>query len=346
MVSILQTVASVLSGEIPAVHDHPDSGRYTLADLFLEYRLLRHVVMEILVEQGGLGRERREALADAFEMAMETAGVQFSIEQQSSERLRGDQAEAAFARERRITEILQRPLLLRVAEDAYDGLRLATLYEPLRSEAQIGGDFLDVFALRDGQLALVVGDACGKGLEAAVHNTYTRDVLRAILREVPGHPAAVLQRLNRAICDTLRLDQKEPGELFITLSLAVLDAHRHTVHLAAAGMELPQIHRASGRHHSSPTSGSMALGIDADETYDEQSVALQQDDRILLVSDGITEARDSSGNLFDEHLPALMRDTRGVAQVYHVATRIMEEARAFSSGMLKDDATVVVARVG
>src|SRR5438552_1691326 len=155
------------------------TGEYSLADVFLEYRVLRETILEVLDEGGRLRTDEWEVITGAIERAMEEAGSQYAIVQHQAERKRGDEARrlaeqlrAAYERERRITQVLQRPLLLAVAEDAFAGLSLATLYEPALAEADVGGDFLDAFALPEGKVALVVGDACGKGLEAAAHNTH------------------------------------------------------------------------------------------------------------------------------------------------------------------------------
>src|SRR6185436_1997929 len=93
----------------------------------------------------------------------------FALVHQDAERERGDVARllaaerhAAYERERRITQVLQRPLLLQIAEDAVPDLSLATLYQPAWDEADVGGDFLDVFTLPGGEVALIVGDASGK----------------------------------------------------------------------------------------------------------------------------------------------------------------------------------------
>src|SRR5581483_12505826 len=111
-------------------------------------------------------------------------------------------------------QVLQRPLLLKVAENAFAGVLLATLYEPAREEADVGGDFHDAFALPGGKFALVVGDACGKGLEAAAHNTYVKDVLRAFLREDASHPGPVLERLNNAVAEMLDAETPRADDTF------------------------------------------------------------------------------------------------------------------------------------
>jgi serine phosphatase RsbU (regulator of sigma subunit) len=139
---------------------------YSLGEVFLEYRLLRQTVLEVLDAERSLPPEEREVINNALERAMQDAVSRFALVHHDAERERGDEARrmaaelnAAYERERRIAQVLQRPLLLSVAEDMVPGLFLATFYEPAWDEADVGGDFLDIFMLPDGQVALVVGDA-------------------------------------------------------------------------------------------------------------------------------------------------------------------------------------------
>src|SRR5207248_3049167 len=77
------------------------------------------------------------------------------------------QIEAHYKREQRIAETFQRALLEDIAEDAFNGLAVKTFYVAAWHEAMVGGDFYDIFALPGGAVALVIGDASGKGLQAA-----------------------------------------------------------------------------------------------------------------------------------------------------------------------------------
>jgi serine phosphatase RsbU (regulator of sigma subunit) len=77
-----------------------------------------------------------------------------------------------------VAETLQRSLLLTPPPDAYPGLRFKAFYRPALDEALVGGDFFDVFAVRDDVIALVVGDATGKGLNAATYTAEIRFALR------------------------------------------------------------------------------------------------------------------------------------------------------------------------
>ncbi len=110
-------------------------------------------------------------------------------------RLEG-QIAAAYERERRIAETLQRSLLLQKPDLTFPGLETDALHEVALEEATVGGDFFDVFALSDDKVALVVGDASGKGLAAAARTVEVKYALRAFLREYP-YPARTLARLNQ-----------------------------------------------------------------------------------------------------------------------------------------------------
>ena len=146
--------------------------------------------------------------------------------------------EADFAHERRITQALMRPLMLETPEDAFPGLSVATLYSAALAESAVGGDFYDAIPLADGRVALLVGDATGKGIAAAARATEVKDVLRAFLRAYSHYPAQTLTRLNDYLCDLQSLDGRAP-DMFIALSLVVLDLRQSEAVFASSGIEFP-----------------------------------------------------------------------------------------------------------
>ncbi len=87
--------------------------------------------------------------------------------------------QTAYDREHRIAEVLQRSMLRSVPEGAFAGLSIATFYEAALAEAQIGGDFFDVFPIDGGKVVLLVGDVSGKGLAAAASTAEIKYALRA-----------------------------------------------------------------------------------------------------------------------------------------------------------------------
>jgi serine phosphatase RsbU (regulator of sigma subunit) len=321
---------------------------YSLADVFLEYRLLRKTVLEVLDEEAPLSAGERDLLTDALEKAMQDAGTRYALVQHDAERQRGDEARriaaelrTAYERERRIAEVLQRPLLLKVAEDAVPGLSLATFYEPARAEAEVGGDFFDVFALPDGQVALVVGDACGKGLEAAAHNTYVKDVLRAFLREDPGHPGSALSRLNRAVCDTLEAVDRT-YETFIVVALLVVDPLSGKAVFTSAGAEPLLVVRASGQAEVVERPA-LPLGILLQELYEDTPLHLEPGDTALLVTDGITEARSGGDLLGYAGMVQLAQQSLQAPSLHEAGQAMLAGARAFAHGSLSDDACLILA---
>jgi serine phosphatase RsbU (regulator of sigma subunit) len=324
---------------------------YSIGEMFLEYRLLRQTILDVLDAERSLPPDEREVITNALERAMQDAVSRFALVHQEAERERGDEARrmaaalsAAYERERRIAQVLQRPLLLKAAEDAIAGFSLATFYEPALDEAEVGGDFLDLFALPNGQVALVVGDASGKGVEAAAHNTHVKDVLRAFLREDPGRPGAVLARVNRAVCDMLHTLDPADLETFIVMALLVIDPLTGEAIYASAGAEPLLVVRSDGE--AAPVAQpAPALGMRQSTRYEETSVRLEPGDTALLLTDGITEARRGSELLGYPGLAQLAQAAlQAPSSLQEAGQAILAGARAFAGGPLSDDACLILAR--
>jgi serine phosphatase RsbU (regulator of sigma subunit) len=316
--------------------------------MFLEYRLLRQTILEVLDETRSLLPEERELITDALERAMPDAVGGFAMVHQSAERERGDEARRmaeelriAYERERRIAQVLQRPLLLNVNEDAAPGLSVATVYEPAWLEAEVGGDFFDVFTLPDGRAALAVGDTCGKGLEAAARNTHVKEVLRAFLREDPGQPARVMGRLNGVVCDILEGEDPMHSGRFVVLSLLVVDGGSGAAVHTSAGAE-PLLVLRAGDEAETVHRPALPLGVERAEQYEQTQLHLARGDTALLVTDGITEARAAGQTLGYEGMAQLARAALGASSVQETAQSILDGARGFAQGVLRDDACMIV----
>jgi serine phosphatase RsbU (regulator of sigma subunit) len=330
---------------------------YSIDEMFLEYRLLRQTILDVLDEKRSLAPEEREVITNALERAMQDAVGRFALVHQEAERARADAATrmaqeleaaaaklgAAYERERRIAQVLQRPLRLQVAEDAVPGLDLATLYQPAWEEADVGGDFLDVFILPDGQVALVVGDASGKGIEAAAHNTHVKDLLRAFLREEPRHLGLAFSRLNRALCDTLQEVAPDDLETFIVLALLVLDPLTGAGGYVSAGAEPLLLLRAGGNAQA-VVRPALPLGIEPEAVYEPTTVHLAVGDTALLITDGITEARQGGQQLGYEGMVEIAQVALTAPRLQEAAQTILAGARGFAEGRLSDDACLILAR--
>ena len=263
-----------------------------------------------------------------------------------------DALQAAFERERRITEALQRPLLLEIAEKAFPGLAVATRYEAALAEASVGGDFFDAFALPGGQIALVIADVSGKGLSAAARAIQVRDVVRAFARETPADPARALSRLNDFVCDTRHLDEPQGAEGFVCLALATLDPASGAGRVASAGCEPPLIVRAAaagGATNVLEIHG-LPLGIEPGEGYHALPFSLALGDTLLLCTDGLTEARRGREFLGYEGMTEIAaralkaQSTTCEEPLRDAARAIVEAARDFARGVLTDDTCLLLAR--
>ncbi len=257
--------------------------------------------------------------------------------------------EAALDRERHITEILQRPLTVEVPEGAFPGLPVATIYEAALQEALVGGDFFDAFVLREGQVALAIADASGKGLSAAVRALQVKDVLRAFTREYPFSAASIVARLNDFVCDTQHFDE-QGGAGFVCLALAILDPKTGEGAIVSAGCEPPLIVRAGGTTEVIQCFG-LPLGVQEHELYAVMPLHLAPGDTLVLVTDGITEARNGDEFLGYEGMVTLVQQSLAAipfsneASSLRVAGKaILEGARAFGAGVLRDDACLLLAR--
>ncbi|QFG27109.1 SpoIIE family protein phosphatase [Actinomadura sp. WMMB 499] len=173
------------------------------------------------------------------------------------------------------------------------GMELAARYRPAGDEDLVGGDFYDVFPA-DGpgdETLVVLGDVCGKGLEAAVLTGKIRNTLRALL-PMAGDHRRVLELLNGALLhgDSTR---------FVTLVLASARPRgtRLRLRLTSAGHAAPLVVRTDGTVETAPTAGSL-IGVIEEIDSTTARVTLGPGDTCLLYTDGITEA--VGGPLGDE----------------------------------------------
>jgi phosphoserine phosphatase RsbU/P len=201
----------------------------------------------------------------------------------------------------------------------------------------LGGDAYHLAALPGGRLAVAIADVCGKGTPAALLMASVKASLEELVAADLA-PRALCARLARTIAPRLGPDR------FVSLVYAVLDPARGTLTYANAGHPAPVVFRPDGGVRRLRRGGPV-LGVVAEADYDEGVLALGRGDRLVLVTDGITEAAaDGAEELGDERLLAALRE-QPTSSAAETAARVLELARRFARGTLADDATVVVADV-
>jgi serine phosphatase RsbU (regulator of sigma subunit) len=135
---------------------------------------------------------------------------------------------------------------------ALEGWGITRHYQPAR---EVSGDFYDFHLLSDGQVGLVVGDATGKGVPAALVMSTTCGMLRAVsLTLGSSSPGEVLDRVNEAVCPTI------PSNMFVTCFYAILDPKSGSLRYANAGHDLPYLNRSGDDDAEELRARGMAFG--------------------------------------------------------------------------------------
>jgi predicted ester cyclase len=178
--------------------------------------------------------------------------------------------------------------LLPEATPELDGWELSTYYEPAR---EVGGDFYDFLELEDGRLGLVVGDATGKGMPAALVMATTRGMLRAVVQSVAS-PGEVLARVNEALVAEI------PPNMFVTCLYAILETKSGSLRYANAGHDPPYLRHHGGGDAEELRARGLPLGLMPNMPYKEKEAVLALGDNALFYSDGLVEAHDPQREMF------------------------------------------------
>ncbi len=221
-----------------------------------------------------------------------------------------------------------------VASGIYErsGLRICCRMRPANT---VGGDYCDLIDLGSpDQLALVIGDVAGKGMPAALLMALLQGSLRTLISA--GHRGPdLIQKLNAYLCGSI------PGNIFVTLFYAELDATTGDVSYVNAGHNAPFLMRLDGtieRLHST----SMVMGVMEAPGYVAEKVRLSTGDHLLLYTDGIPEASDLQGQEYgEERLTAFLRANAGVDQSLLFDRLVKEVVRHCGDNRPHDDMTII-----
>ena len=156
----------------------------------------------------------------------------------------------------------------------------------------MGGDFYDFHLLSEGRLGVVVGDATGKGVPAALVMSTTCGMLQLAARASgSSSPSEVLVQVNETLLARI------PANMFVTCFYAILDPESGTLSYANAGHDLPYL-RLRGGYAEELMARGMPLGLMSGMSYEEGEASLTEGDSVLFYSDGLVEAHDPEGEMF------------------------------------------------
>jgi sigma-B regulation protein RsbU (phosphoserine phosphatase) len=205
--------------------------------------------------------------------------------------------------------------------------------------AAVGGDFYDFIPIDEKTLVLVMGDVSDHGVHAALFMALTVTLLRAESQRSKA-PCDVLNNVNRHL-----LNMNEAG-MFVTILYGLLNTRTKMFQYARAGHETPMVIDAQGNAVSLQRSRGQPLGLFPEPMLDEGSVVLPPGGWLWLYTDGVKEAMDAEGRMFNlEHLLEASR-----AGIHHSAQEVCDlvwEALERHHGGLdqQDDATLVAIRM-
>jgi serine phosphatase RsbU (regulator of sigma subunit) len=244
---------------------------------------------------------------------------------------------ARLFRERsRTARTLQETLLPPSLPDI-PGLEVAARFRPFRGGDEVGGDFYDVFQTAAGAWAAVVGDVCGKGVEAAALTGMARYTIRAAAMRHAA-PAAILSALNDAI-----LHQRD-DQRFCTVACAMLAETSAGIRasLACGGHPAPFLLRADGSVERPRCSGAL-LGVFPDPAIEPDDVVLGIGDALVLFTDGLVESRSDAGVMGDEGVERVVAASVG-SSAQRIADRLETTVVEQAGGDPRDDVAILVIR--
>lgn len=238
----------------------------------------------------------------------------------------------AYRQHRQISTTLQKALL-DVDLPQVRGLRIEPYYRAALEEAQVGGDFYDVFEPAPGFVGMVIGDVAGKGLGAAARTALVKHTLRALAYEDPA-PANVLTRLNRIVT-------RETREGFVTLFYGLYNVSERELQFANAGHEPPLWLIPDGPRVLQLERPGMLLGVESDFAYEQYRIEMDRGHEILLYTDGITEARNGQDLYGVERLMSAFVEAQAPG-ARETLNGLLERVYAFANGEIGDDVAAVL----
>lgn len=214
-----------------------------------------------------------------------------------------------------------------------EGFDIAAAFEPFE---EVCGDYLDIFPLSGDRMALCIADVSGKGLDAAVLMSKLQEAVRGFAEE-SASPAELCTKVNQALSGHIG-----PAK-YITMFYGVLDRAERKLRYENAGHCLPLLVRADGSIEF-PASFSGVIGIFSHWIYQNQEVQLTPGDRLVLLTDGVIEARRRREEFGYQRLISVVKSAPG-EDAEALSEEILETVRKFCRGKFRDEASLITVLV-
>ena len=248
-----------------------------------------------------------------------------------------EQAEKLRAQEMQHAAMIQRSILPSNFPPFPDR-REFQLHAHMTPAKGVGGDLFDFFLLDENRLAFAVGDVSGKGVPAALFMAVARTLLRATAPHRQS-PAECLTYMNAS------LNQDNTSGMFVTFFYGVLDTRTGELQFANAGHNPPYVFSPDGKFRLLEGNGGPMLGLFPGLTYETSITKFAPGEGILVYTDGVTEAKDTAEEFFnDERLEEYLRE-HGSEQVEQLVNGLHQKVETFAMGAPQaDDITALALR--
>jgi len=210
------------------------------------------------------------------------------------------------------------------------GFEIAGAWQPA---SMVSGDYYDVLPLGDHKLGICIADVSGKGVSAALLMANVQAAVRAYANESES-PAQVCGKVNRLLCENIATGK------FVTFLYGILDGDERSFQYCNAGHLYPIL--VSRGSVGMLEQGGAVLGVFPAWTYEDSVIDLMAGDRLLLFTDGITEASDTNGQEFEETRIAAFAKANATLSASELDNRLLAQVTDFCGAHFQDDATLLV----
>lgn len=224
--------------------------------------------------------------------------------------------------------------LLPASVPQIDGCEIASQWRPASG---VGGDCYDIIQFGQSRLGLCIADVVGKGIPAALLMSNLQAAVRAFATEA-AQPAELCQLVNRTLCGHIAEGR------FISFFYCKIDTSVGVLRYANAGHYFPIVIRPDGTV-TRLTDGGPVLGVLPDAVYEQGHIQIGSGDRIVLFTDGVTEARGAGGEEFGEARLIEAAVANRACSAPALEARLSGCVAAFAGDELQDDATLIVLAV-
>ncbi|MGM9719094.1 MAG: PP2C family protein-serine/threonine phosphatase [Prevotella sp.] len=216
---------------------------------------------------------------------------------------------------------------------------MVDLFATMTPAKEVGGDFFDFFKIDEKRLGFVIADVSGKGVPASIFMAVSRTLLRATgMRGIDTNEC--LNYVNNMLC------HESIDSMFVTVFYGIYNTETGLVEYTNAGHNPPYMVRADGTVDALPMSENIVAGMFDDFTFTQSTLQLDKGDMLVLFTDGVTEAFNTSGEMFDEKGLETTLENNGAGKSSHdICQEILKDVNDFSGKEPQsDDITLMAIR--